>query len=116
LPTGQTTSYFILGDKGRAQLLRGDSSKLSACIQDSNKSKDGLSFASASLIAESILKESSDKTQIVFNRFQSARPLRALQGSADAPAYQPCDQRALPASAGDLLQADGGDHPQPGGL
>lgn len=79
-PIGQTTSYFILGDKGRAQLLRGDSNKLSACIQDANKSKDGLSFASASLIAESILKESSDKTQIVFNRFQSARPLCALPG------------------------------------
>ena len=43
---GTTAKLYIFGDKGRAQLIRGDGiNKMAACVQDSMKSKDGLSFA-----------------------------------------------------------------------
>lgn len=69
---GSASTIFIVGEKGRAQLARGVfQEKVVNCVVDTAKSKDGISFAAASLVADGILKDGFDKLQVVFNRFQS---------------------------------------------
>ena len=69
---GSVTSLLVVGEKGRAQLARGVfQQKVSQCVVDTAKSKDGISFVMASLVADSVLKEGYEKLQVIYNRFQS---------------------------------------------
>jgi len=69
---GTKTSFFLVGEKGRAQLARGAfAAKVSHVVVDTAKSKEGMSFVMASMVADEVLKGGFEKLQIVFNRFQS---------------------------------------------
>ena len=69
---GSATSLFLVGEKGRAQLSRGaTAAKVGHVVVDTAKSKDGMTFVMASMVADEILKGGFEKLQIVFNRFQS---------------------------------------------
>jgi len=78
---------YVLGEKGRAQLVRGETvQKIRSVVVDSTKSKEGYSFASASLMAEGILKENAEKTQILYNRFVSAIAFKPTVATILSPA------------------------------
>ncbi len=70
--SGSASNLFVVGEKGRAQLARGATQqKVSQVVVDTAKSKDGISFVMASMVADAILKDGYEKLQIVYNRFQS---------------------------------------------
>ena len=70
--SGSAGTLFVVGEKGRAQLARGATAqKLTHCVVDTSKSKDGISFAMASMVADSLLRGGYDKLQVIYNRFQS---------------------------------------------
>jgi len=70
---GSTSTLFLVGEKGRAQLARGaTAAKVGNVVVDTAKSKEGMSFVMASMVADEILKGPGfEKVQIIFNRFQS---------------------------------------------
>jgi F-type H+-transporting ATPase subunit gamma len=64
------TSMDIVGDKARAQITRLFPDKINDVIVDTTKQP--LTFATASGIADAIMAKNKPKTQIIYNRFQSA--------------------------------------------
>ena len=102
---------MVVGETGRAQLTRGEiAQKVSAVIVDSSKSKDGLSFAAASLLAEALLKEGADKTQLVFNRFHSVISFKPTVATVLSPAaIEKALEEAGGSSAFDSYEAEGPD-------
>jgi len=64
------SQYVVIGEKGKAQMQRSDSSHFAQTIGDVTKTR--LTFAAASTFAEMILKEEPDTVRLVFNKFQSA--------------------------------------------
>jgi F-type H+-transporting ATPase subunit gamma len=83
----EKSALYILGDKGRAQLVRGDGAQKIVCVvQDSMKAKDGLSFSAASMVAEGIMAQGADKTQVIFNRFQSVISFKPTVATILSPA------------------------------
>jgi len=78
------TTMTIVGEKARAQLGKGNSDKVNGTIVD--LSKIPMTFATASMVADTILAEGAQKHQIVFNKFQSVisfRPTVATVYSSD---------------------------------
>ena len=78
------TTMTIVGEKARAQLGKGNSDKVNGTIVDI--SKIPMTFATASMVADTILAEGAQKHQIVFNKFQSVisfRPTVATVYSSD---------------------------------
>jgi F-type H+-transporting ATPase subunit gamma len=78
------TTMTIVGEKARAQLGKGNSDKVNGTIVDI--SKIPMTFATASMVANTILAEGAQKHQIVFNKFQSVisfRPTVATVYSSD---------------------------------
>ena len=68
------TTMTIVGEKARAQLGKGNSDKVNGTIVD--LSKIPMTFATASMVADTILAEGAQKHQIVFNKFQSVISFR----------------------------------------
>ena len=100
---GSTSSLYVMGEKGRAQLARGATqNKLVGVLVDVAKPKDGITFASASLIADSLLGTGFEKLQLIYNRFQSVISFKptvatllssaALEASGEAAGGLPFDQ------------------------
>jgi F-type H+-transporting ATPase subunit gamma len=96
------SSLYVVGEKGRAQLARGATqSKLVGVLVDVAKPKDGITFASASLVADSLLGTGFEKMQLVYNRFQSVISFKptvatvlsapALEASGEAAGGLPFD-------------------------
>ena len=97
------TTLFVVGEKGRAQLARGATqNKLVGVLVDVAKPKDGITFASASLVADSLLGTGFEKMQLIYNRFQSVISFKptvatllsapALEASGEAAGGLPFDQ------------------------
>jgi len=68
---GSTMDLKIIGEKGRAQLVRGEENQLiSTIIVDAFKTPP--TFVQASMVAEKVLESGFEKAQIVFNQYKSA--------------------------------------------
>jgi len=84
---GSAGSLFVVGEKGRAQLARGaTAAKLAHCVVDTSKSKDGISFAMASMVADTLLRGGYDKLQVIYNRFQSVISFKPTVATLLSPA------------------------------
>ena len=84
---GSAGSLFVVGEKGRAQLARGaTAAKLAHCVVDTSKSKDGISFAMASMVADTMLRGGYDKLQVIYNRFQSVISFKPTVATLLSPA------------------------------
>ena len=78
------STMSIVGEKARAQLAKGEANHVQNVIVD--LSKIPLTFATASLVTDTILAEGAQKHQIVYNRFQSVisfKPTVATLFSSD---------------------------------
>ena len=78
------STMSIVGEKARAQLAKGEAEHVQNVIVD--LSKIPLTFATASLVTDTILAEGAQKHQIVYNRFQSVisfKPTVATVFSSD---------------------------------
>ena len=78
------STMSIVGEKARAQLAKGEANHVQNVIVD--LSKIPLTFATASLVTDTILAEGAQKHQIVYNRFQSVisfKPTVATVFSSD---------------------------------
>jgi F-type H+-transporting ATPase subunit gamma len=96
-------SLYVCGEKGRAQLARGATQKqLVGVLVDVAKPKEGITFASASLVADSLLGTGYEKMHLIYNRFQSVISFKptvatllsssALEASGEAAGGLPFDQ------------------------
>ena len=96
-------SLYVFGEKGRAQLARGATQKqLVGVLVDVAKPKEGITFASASLVADSLLGTGFEKMHLIYNRFQSVISFKptvatllsssALEASGEAAGGLPFDQ------------------------
>jgi F-type H+-transporting ATPase subunit gamma len=96
-------SLYVFGEKGRAQLARGATQKqLVGVLVDVAKPKEGITFASASLVADSLLGTGYEKMHLIYNRFQSVISFKptvatllsssALEASGEAAGGLPFDQ------------------------
>ena len=84
---GISTSLSLIGEKGRAQLMRGaTAAKVTNCVVDTAKSKDGTTFAMASLVADTLLGEGYEKLQVVYNRFGSVIAFKPTVATLLSPA------------------------------
>mmetsp|Transcript_5467 Transcript_5467/g.7388 ORF Transcript_5467/g.7388 Transcript_5467/m.7388 type:complete len:330 (-) Transcript_5467:189-1178(-) len=68
----KVNKLVILGEKGRAQLIRDQHSIINMVAVDWTKNAAGPSFTAASMIADEIIKVEHDVARIIFNRFKSA--------------------------------------------
>jgi F-type H+-transporting ATPase subunit gamma len=78
------TTMSIVGEKARAQLAKGNTDAVNMVIND--LSKIPLTFATASLVTDTIMAEGAQKHAIIFNRFQSVisfKPTVATMYSSD---------------------------------
>merc|ERR1712224_407340 len=69
-PEAETPRVCIVGDKGRSVLSRGMPEQIDFIASEATK--QAITFATASAIAEDVLKTDSAASRIVFNRFKSA--------------------------------------------
>lgn len=84
---GSASSLVVVGEKGRAQLARGATAqKMAQCVVDTSKSKDGITFAMASMVADSLLRGGYDKLQVIYNRFQSVISFKPTVATLLSPA------------------------------
>lgn len=82
---GKESQLIIIGEKGRAQLVRDRKDSIVATIQEVGKLR--MTFAQASGVAEEVLKTEFDAARIIYNRFKSAiayKPTIATVLSPDA--------------------------------
>ncbi|QDZ17814.1 gamma subunit of F1F0 ATP synthase [Chloropicon primus] len=69
-PEAETPRVCIVGDKGRSVLSRGMPDEIDFIASEATK--QAVTFATASAIAEEVLKTDSAASRIVFNKFKSA--------------------------------------------
>lgn len=70
LNEAEKTSYVVVGEKGRAGLVRELGDSFAASYVDGTKGAPGFSFSSQ--VAEEILEQDADAARVVYNRFKSA--------------------------------------------
>jgi F-type H+-transporting ATPase subunit gamma len=96
---GKKASFIVIGEKGRAQLGRGESAaSIAATVADVQKVR--LTFSQASAIAGLLLKTEYDAARLVFNRFCSAISFKPTVGTVLSP-----DTLEKQAEAGGALDA-----------
>ncbi|KAL3146310.1 hypothetical protein ABBQ32_003007 [Trebouxia sp. C0010 RCD-2024] len=82
---GKTSNIVVMGEKGRAQLVRVERDRILGTMNDINKMR--ITFAQICAISEELLKTEYDALRIVYNRFGSAvsfKPTIATVLSPDA--------------------------------
>jgi F-type H+-transporting ATPase subunit gamma len=67
---GREADLVVIGEKGRAQLIRDQREHIAAVIQDVGKVR--ITFSQACGVAEELLKTEFDAAHLIFNRFKSA--------------------------------------------
>ena len=107
---GAASTMFVIGEKGRAQLARGTTaSKVEHVVVDCAKSKDGMTFAMASLVADTLLQHGYEKLQVVYNRFGSVIAFKPTVATLlSAPALEAAGE-AAGGLAFDAYEAEGPD-------
>ncbi|CAG9466843.1 unnamed protein product [Pedinophyceae sp. YPF-701] len=90
---GEDHRLVVVGEKGRSQLQRDLGKQFAMSITDTAKTK--LTFASAAMIAEEVLKEEPEVVRMIFNRFVSAISYKPTVATALGPVQM---QEALAAT------------------
>jgi F-type H+-transporting ATPase subunit gamma len=81
---GKIAEYVVIGEKGRAQLVRTEAASIAATVADVAKVRT--TFGVAAAVADILLKTEYDAARIVFNRFVSAISFKPTVATVLSPA------------------------------
>ena len=105
---GKDNQLVVVGEKGRALLVRDLKDRIYATVADTNKVK--ITFPEACAIAEEILKTEYDVSRVLYNRFVSAIAQKPTIATVLSPAA--LEREAEAGGSIDAYELEGPDRPE----